>query len=83
MKVHVERITSIVHGSQFQIREKPGTGITVTSMEQIRELEYSNIILCGMYEGSSPLTYTADTFMGRHLWENQILQVFHTLNHHS
>jgi len=65
MKVHVERITSIVHGSQFQIREKPGTGITVTSMEQIRELEYSNIILCGMYEGSSPLTYTVDTFMGR------------------
>jgi ATP-dependent helicase/nuclease subunit B len=71
MKVHVERITSIVHGSQFQIREKPGTGITVTSMEQIRELEYSNIILCGMYEGSSPLTYTVDTFMGRELPDSE------------
>jgi ATP-dependent helicase/nuclease subunit B len=71
MKEHVERITSIVQGAQFQIREKPGTGITVTSMEQIRELEYSNIILCGMYEGSSPLTYTVDTFMGRELPDSE------------
>lgn len=71
MKEHLERITSIVHGSQFQIREKPGTGITVTSMEQIRELEYSSIILCGMHEGSSPLSYTADTFMGRELPDSE------------
>lgn len=70
-KEHVERIVSIVHGSQFQIREKPGTGITVTSMEQIRELEYSTIILCGMHEGSSPLAYTADTFMGRELPDSE------------
>jgi len=71
MKVHLDRLTSIVQGSQFQIREKPGTGITVTSMEQIRELEYSTIILCGMYEGSSPLAYTADSFMGRELPDSE------------
>ena len=70
-KEHLERIVSIVHGSQFQIREKPGTGITVTSMEQIRELEYSTIILCGMHEGSSPLAYTADMFMGRELPDSE------------
>ena len=71
LKEHLDRIVSIVHGSQFQIREKPGTGITVTSMEQIRELDYSTIILCGMYEGSSPLAYTADTFMGRELPDSE------------
>ena len=71
MKVHLDRLTSIVQASQFQIREKPGTGITVTSMEQIRELEYSTIILCGMYEGSSPLSYTADSFMGRELPDSE------------
>jgi len=71
MSEHLDRIVSIVHGSQFQIREKPGTGITVTSMEQIRELEYSTIVLCGMHEGSSPLAYTADTFMGRELPDSE------------
>jgi len=71
LKEHLDRIVSIVHGSQFQIREKPGTGITVTSLEQIRELDYSTIILCGMYEGSSPLAYTADTFMGRELPDSE------------
>ena len=62
-----DSVLAAISGAQYQIREKPGTGITVTSMEQIRELDYSVIIICGLNEGIAPLKYTADTFMGREL----------------
>jgi ATP-dependent helicase/nuclease subunit B len=65
------RLRTAVTGARFQIREKPGYGITITSLEQIRDLEYKKTILCGMNDRSFPLLYTADTFSGKELHDSE------------
>lgn len=58
-------------GAKYQIKEKEGYGVDVTSVEQIRGIPYKATILCGALDGSFPLAYRPETFLGRHLKETE------------
>ena len=87
---YCKRLQTTIRGAKFQVKEKHGTGITITSLEQIRELDFKLIIMCGMVDGVFPLHYTADTFMGKELKESEErhirrerMQFYLALIHHS
>ena len=87
---YCKRLQTTIRGAKFQVKEKHGTGITITSLEQIRELDFKLIIMCGMVDGRFPLHYTADTFMGKELKESEErhirrerMQFYLALIHHS
>ncbi|MDW7997429.1 MAG: PD-(D/E)XK nuclease family protein, partial [Bacteroidota bacterium] len=64
---YVERFTIALRGGRYQVREKPGAGVTVTSIEQIRGLPFRVLILCGAVDGEFPLPYRVEHLLGYEL----------------
>lgn len=56
-----------VAASKYQIREKSGYGITVTTLEQTRGIPYRIAICCGLNDGEFPSVYVPDSFLGKEL----------------
>ncbi len=67
----VNRLKTTVSGAKYQIREKIGCGVTVTSVEQTREIPYKVTILCGAVDGEFPSVYRPETFLGKELPETE------------
>ena len=63
----LDRLEIASSNEKYQIREKENFGVTVTSIEQIRLLPFKVKILCGAIDGSLPLAYNVDKFLGREL----------------
>ena len=60
----VEKLKLAIDGTKYQIREKPGYGVTVTSIEQTRGIPYKVSILCGMLAKEFPLAYSNEAMFG-------------------
>jgi ATP-dependent helicase/nuclease subunit B len=61
---YVERLRTAVLGTRYQLREKPGAGVTVTAIEQARGIPFRVLILCGALDGEFPLVYQPEHFLG-------------------
>ncbi len=46
------------------MREKPGAGVTITSIEQTRGIPFRVLILCGAVDGEFPLPYRIEHLLG-------------------
>ena len=58
------RLKSSVHAAKYQIREKHGYGVTITSPEQTRGIQSPISILCGLIDGEFPQSYKPEQFLG-------------------
>lgn len=67
----LDRLEIATMNEKYQIREKENFGVTVTSIDQIRMLPYKIKILCGTIDGSLPLTYNVEKFLGKELVESK------------
>jgi ATP-dependent helicase/nuclease subunit B len=63
----MERFKTAVYGSKYQISEKIGYGVTVTTIEQTRQIPYKVMILAGAVDGEFPTPYRPETFLGMKL----------------
>lgn len=63
----LDRLEVASSNEKYQIREKENFGVTITSMDQIRLLPYQVKILCGAIDGSLPLVYNVEKFLGKEL----------------
>lgn len=63
----IEKLKVAISGEKYQIREKPGYGVTITSIEQTRGLNFAVAILCGANDGKFPLPFRTDSFLGKQL----------------
>ncbi len=85
----INRLKLAVINHKYNIKEKLNYGVEITSIEQIRGLDYKVIILCGANEGIFPIPFKTDTFLGkdipdskqRHYRSEQIL--FYQLMSHN
>jgi ATP-dependent helicase/nuclease subunit B len=85
----INRLKLAVINHKYNIKEKLNYGVEITSIEQIRGLDYKVIILCGANEGIFPIPFKTDTFLGkdipdskqRHYRSEQIL--FYQLTSHN
>ncbi|MCS6807928.1 MAG: PD-(D/E)XK nuclease family protein [Bacteroidota bacterium] len=68
---YVERLRTAVRRGRYQIREKLGYGVTITTIEQIRSIPFRVIILCGAVDGEFPGRYVPETFLGKELPESE------------
>ncbi len=64
---YVERLRTASRTTRFQVREKLGYGVTVTSLEQIRGVPFRVTILCGAVDGEFPGRYVPKSFLGKEL----------------
>ncbi len=63
----VSRLKTTVTGQKYQIKEKGKFGVTFTSIEQTRGMDYSVMILCGAIDGQFPYSYMPEVFLGKEL----------------
>jgi ATP-dependent helicase/DNAse subunit B len=68
----IERLKTAVKSEKYQILDKMNYGITVTSIEQIRGLDYKIAILCGVNDGEFPLPYKSEALLGKKLPDSEI-----------
>ncbi len=66
-----EKFRTAVIGAKYQVREKSGHGITVTTLEQTRGIPFQIIICCGLNDGEFPAAYIPDSFLGKDLPETE------------
>jgi superfamily I DNA/RNA helicase len=63
----LEMIKSVTNLTKFQLEEKKNLGVNVTSIEQIRGINYRALILCGAVDGEFPLLFRTDKLLGKEL----------------
>ena len=67
----IERYRATVLGAKYQLREKQGYGVEITSIEQTRGFDYKVIISCGLCDGELPMNYQPERFLGKELPETE------------
>lgn len=67
----LDRLEVAANNEKYQIREKENFGVTVTSIDQIRLIPFKVKILCGAIDGTLPLTYNVEKFLGKELIESK------------
>ena len=70
-----KRLKTTVEASKYQIKEKVNYGVTVTSVEQIRGIDFKLMILCGTLDGVFPMAYRPESFLGKHLPDSEDRQL--------
>lgn len=68
----IERLKTAVKSEKYQILDKMNYGVTVTSIEQIRGLDYKIAILCGVNDGEFPIPYKSEALLGKKLPDSEI-----------
>lgn len=56
-----------VASAKYQIREKKGYGVNITTIEQTRGIPFKVLILCGAVDGEFPISYKPEKFLGKEL----------------
>ena len=62
LKYFLGNIRTAVNSSRFNIREKPGYGVLVTNLNEIRGLEFDYLFIGGMTDGMLPTRYAPEIF---------------------
>jgi ATP-dependent helicase/nuclease subunit B len=66
-----EMLITAVQATKYNISEKMDYGVEITSIEQTRGIPYKVMILCGAVDGSFPIPYQTDTYLGKELAESE------------
>jgi ATP-dependent helicase/nuclease subunit B len=63
LKFFLNQLRTAVVSARYNIKEKPGYGVQVTTLNEIRGLEFDYLFICGMCDGDLPLRYTPEIFL--------------------
>jgi ATP-dependent helicase/nuclease subunit B len=76
LSFYLENIRTAVENTRFNITEKPGYGIQVTNLNEIRGLSFDYLFIGGMMDGELPTRYTPEIFFSgsyvREEWKHQV-----------
>lgn len=67
----IEKLKLSVSAAKYQVREN-NYGVTITAVEQIREIPFKVTIFCGLNDGIFPLSYRPESFLGKELEETRL-----------
>ncbi len=67
----VNKLKGIVSITRYQIREKKGYGVAVTSIEQTRGINYKVRIMAGAIEGMMPIPFKTDKLVGKIIQDSE------------
>jgi len=82
LAVHYDRLRAAIGRERYNIRERFGRGVLVTSIEETRELPVDVMIVAGLVDGEFPSAYQPEIFLSarrrrkreqRHVWQNRYL----------
>ncbi|RPI70343.1 MAG: hypothetical protein EHM47_12285 [Ignavibacteriales bacterium] len=63
LKYFLNQIRTAVISARYNIKEKPGYGVQVTTLNEIRGLEFDYLFICSMCDGDLPTRYMPEIFL--------------------
>lgn len=82
LSFYIEKLKAAISQTRYNIRQKYGYGVYVTSFEETRGLEFDTMFIIGMVDGEFPREYSPEIFFSKerqkqkekyHLTENRYL----------
>lgn len=67
----INKLKGIVSITRYQIREKKGYGVEVTSIEQTRGMKFKIRIMAGAIEGMMPVPFKTDKLVGKIIQDSE------------
>ena len=58
----LNNLRTVISSSRYNIKEKPGYGIQVTTLNEIRGLQFDYLFVSGLCDGDLPTRYTPEIF---------------------
>jgi len=71
LSLYIEKLKLLVAASKYQTRERLNYGVSITAIEQIREIPFKVTILCGLNDGQFPEPYHPDSFLGKEMPDSE------------
>ena len=68
----LNNIRTAVSTSRFNIKEKPGYGVLVTTLNEIRGLKFDYLFIAGLCDGDFPTRYSPEIFFSGSYVRNEI-----------
>lgn len=62
LKFYLNSLRTAVSSTRFNVKEKPGYGVQVTTLNEIRGLEFDYLFISGLCEGDFPTRYSPEIF---------------------
>ena len=62
LRFYLLHLKTAVSSSRYNIKEKPGYGVQVTTMNEIRGLKFEYLFIAGMCDGDFPTRYSPEIF---------------------
>ncbi len=72
LKFFLNNIRTAITSTRFNIKEKPGYGVQVTTLNEIRGLQFDYLFIGGMCEGDLPTRYTPEIFFSGSYLKNEL-----------
>lgn len=78
---YINTIKTAINSTRFNVKEKSNYGVLVTTIEEIRGLNFDHLFICGLCDGDFPTRYAPEIFVhnkfirgeAKHLNEEQLL----------
>ncbi len=62
LKFFLHNLRMAVSSSRFNVREKPGYGVQITTMNEIRGLKFNTLFISGLCDGDFPTRFSPEIF---------------------
>jgi ATP-dependent helicase/nuclease subunit B len=62
LKFYLNQLITLASFSRYNIKEKPGYGVQVTTLNEIRGLQFDYLFIAGLTDGDFPTRYTPEIF---------------------
>ena len=62
LKFYLNELKTIASFSRYNIKEKPGYGVLVTTLNEIRGLQFDYLFVAGLNDGNLPIRFTPEIF---------------------
>jgi ATP-dependent helicase/nuclease subunit B len=63
LKFFLNQVRTAVASARYNIKEKPGYGVQITTLNEIRGLEFDYLFICSLCDGDLPTRYMPEIFL--------------------
>ena len=72
LKFYLNHIRTAVNSSRYNIKERQGYGVQITTLSEIRGLEFDHLFIAGLCDGDFPTRYTPEIFFSPSYMKDEI-----------
>jgi len=73
LRFFLNNIRTAVNATRFNVKEKPGYGIQITTLNEIRGLKFDYLFIAGLTDGDFPTRYSPEIFFSGSFAKSEII----------